>query len=492
MKRFLVFLLFFLMIIIPARTPANPMPATSHSNTATKKPTPVPVENTQVLSPALTATCEPTPLPEDAQNSDHTTYQFNISLNYREHSLVVSEIIDYTNNTGETLSYLPLLVPPAYSEGAFQLDSLQMDSAHQHSTTRLEEGILHIQPNPALGVSEKLELSLIFHLTPTQKNSTFGYTERQLLLADWYPFIPPYLDGQGWLLNPPGAVGEYLSYPLSHFSVNLMISPPDKSLIVAASAPLESHDGNCYRYTAKDVRNFSLGISPEYQVSSSENDSVDIQVYTFPEHASKGQRAAALALRTWETYTNLYGGNPRGFMSIIEADIHDGLECDGLFYLSDWYFKNAGDSPKNYFETLIVHETSHQWFYGMVHNDQANEPWLDEALATYSELLYLESHHPELTDWWWDFRVNAYSPSGYVNSTIYDYVEYRPYINAVYLNGVRFLHELRQAMGDRAFKAFLHAYAQSGQDHHDSSSFFSLLTKFSDIDTSPIVTKYFK
>jgi hypothetical protein len=31
------------------------------------------------------------------------------------------------------------------------------------------------------------------------------------------------------------------------------------------------------------------------------------------------------------------------------------------------------------------HEVAHQWFYGLVGNDQGRDPWLDEGLASYAE-----------------------------------------------------------------------------------------------------------
>jgi hypothetical protein len=34
------------------------------------------------------------------------------------------------------------------------------------------------------------------------------------------------------------------------------------------------------------------------------------------------------------------------------------------------------------------HEIGHQWFYALVGNDQARDPWLDEGLATYAEGRY--------------------------------------------------------------------------------------------------------
>jgi aminopeptidase N len=35
---------------------------------------------------------------------------------------------------------------------------------------------------------------------------------------------------------------------------------------------------------------------------------------------------------------------------------------------------------------LVHHETAHQWFYSLVGNDQARDPWLDEALATWAQV----------------------------------------------------------------------------------------------------------
>jgi aminopeptidase N len=34
---------------------------------------------------------------------------------------------------------------------------------------------------------------------------------------------------------------------------------------------------------------------------------------------------------------------------------------------------------------ITPHEVGHMWFYSLVGNDQARDPWLDEGLATYSE-----------------------------------------------------------------------------------------------------------
>jgi len=34
---------------------------------------------------------------------------------------------------------------------------------------------------------------------------------------------------------------------------------------------------------------------------------------------------------------------------------------------------------------VVTHELAHQWFYGLVGDNQGRDPWLDEGLATYAE-----------------------------------------------------------------------------------------------------------
>ena len=476
---------------------------TSSGNTATPgevltaSPTPCPT-GTQRSTTETTAAVSTDPSPEAKPSSDPTaqcegiSYDMNISLNYSEHSLSVYQIIDYTNGAGAPLAELPLVVPPARFEGAFALISVQADPTFGRVESRMEDGVIYIQPDSPLEPGQSIRLNLLFQLHLPEGESAFGYTDRQLLLADWYPFIPLYIEGHGWLINPPGDVGEYLVYPLSNFSIELQISPPNESLIVAASAPLVENKGNCYHYLAENVRNFSLAISPEYQVVTQCSDLVTANVYLFPEHTNLGERAAGLVLQAWETYSGLYGENPRSFLSVVESEINDGLECDGLFFLSDCYFDTADETPQNYFELLTVHETAHQWFYGLIHNDQANEPWLDEIFATYSEVLFYEAHHPELVQWWWNFRVWEYTPTGDVNGAIYDYSKVRPYINATYLRGVLFMQDIRDCIGDPAFKAFLSEYTRvEGSDFRDADFFFEILAQVSNVDISPIIDAYF-
>jgi aminopeptidase N len=179
----------------------------------------------------------------------------------------------------------------------------------------------------------------------------------------------------------------------------------------------------------------------------------------------------------------------------VEADFLDGMEEDGLYFLGSEYFSAYTGDPASYLVALSAHETAHQWWFAMVGNDQAHAPWLDEALSTYSECLFYEQEYPDLVDWWWQTRVQAYSPQGKVDSTIYDFNTFRPYVNAVYLRGAIFLEELRQTIGDEAFFDFLRGYFNTIQKSDlaltDANQFWDILSQYTTADLSGLRSRYF-
>ena len=174
----------------------------------------------------------------------------------------------------------------------------------------------------------------------------------------------------------------------------------------------------------------------------------------------------------------------------------DGMEYDGMYFLSNGFYNLYTNTPGEYLIAIAAHETAHQWWYAMVGNDQALEPWLDEAFCTYSERLFYENKYPEALEWWWNYRIFYYQPQGWVDDSIYNphgvAKAYRAYRDAVYLNGALFLEDLRLLIGDEAFFDFLRDYAQSFTHKiATTSDFFTLLQKYTTEDITPITDKYF-
>ena len=91
-----------------------------------------------------------------------------------------------------------------------------------------------------------------------------------------------------------------------------------------------------------------------------------------------------------------------------------------------------------------------------------------------------------------NFRVNHNNPTGWVDSRVYDTVNFRSYVNAVYFNGANFLDALRLRIGDAAFFAFLQDYyARERGGISSAGDFFSILSQHAGVDYSDLVNAYF-
>jgi aminopeptidase N len=177
----------------------------------------------------------------------------------------------------------------------------------------------------------------------------------------------------------------------------------------------------------------------------------------------------------------------------VEADFLDGMEFDGLIFLSHAFYDFYTGDQKSNLTIIAAHEVAHQWWYGYVGNDQALEPWLDETLSTFSELYFYENVYPDLAGWYWENRVTFHEPQGWVDSTIYDAAGFYPYRDAVYLRGAMFLRELRDLMGEEPFLEFLRDYLRRfSYRQATADDFFSLLSEHTQADLSGLIGTYFE
>lgn len=454
-------------------------------------------------SPApVQATASPTPQATPSQAAPQpelplSQYSLSTVLDYDLHHLTVEEKIHYVNHASEPLPDLLLLVEPNRFLGGFTLTQITWEDGSPVSGYTLSGPELRLPLAQPLQPEASLNLSLSYELNLPQQPAPFGYTERQANLGDWYPYAPPYTPGEGWLVRADADYGEHLAYDMADFQVEIRLARPSAAtgepLTVAASA-LPQIEGDTYRYHLAPARNFAWSVSPLYQVESATVDDITVTAYSFPFHPTADEPALLGTAKALSTFNELFSPYPHDSLSVVEADFLDGMEYDGLIFLSHAFYDFYPGDQKSNLALIAAHEVAHQWWYGLVGNDQADEPWLDEALSTYSELLFYEKVYPDLADWWWQNRIYFHKPEGWVDNPIYGYGpnDFYPYRNAVYLRGAQFLGELRQSMGDQAFFDFLHDYLERfSYRQATGDDFFALLAKHTSADLSSLIDAYF-
>ena len=434
----------------------------------------------------------------------------DVQFNYSNKSALVSETIAYTNLSNETLTSLVLAVEPTCTH-SFSLNALFVDgqpvtnylfdpqNVQAYIRHRLEVPLA--QPLPPNGqVALALNFGLILPQVANYDDETdlcsqiFGYTARQVNLVDWYPFIVPYIPGKGWVLHNPWYYGEHLTYEAADFDVSVAFTDGSNPVIASSGAEAPSATGASRRFTLEAGRTFALSFSTEYEVAATNVGDVTIYSYYFPSYPIPANAVLQATANSFQIYSQRYGPYPHKTLSVVQGDFDDGMEFSALYFHSKGIYNNYDGTLVNHLTAVSVHETAHQWWFEQVANDQGFEPWLDESLATYSEIVFYETVAPEaLTSWWWTYRFDPYQQLDQVDTRIYEGEGQRLYWNKVYLNGAHFLQDLRARIGDDAFFAFLQDYlAQMRGKIATSADFFAILRQHTSADYSDIIGKYFK
>jgi hypothetical protein len=493
----------------PTLTPFAPQ-----SNIPTSLPSPI-ATNTIATIPIFdgngTSTGVPTLLPASAMNTSTPSitplstiatgaipvfvpskYTLSVMLDYGDHVLIADETVHYLNSTGENLSSLVLAVEPNLWKDCYIPGRMSANGQTVRNFTFTSDRLEIILPEP-LAPNDAIDLFMHFelHLPAADVYHVFGYNNYQINLVDWYPFIVPYISGQGWLLHPAANVGEHLAYDVESFDMTLHLTDPNLHATIAASGPAESITFG-WRYRLNRVRSFAFSASTEYKTASTKLNGITVKSYFFGSESAQGQTVLSEVVKALTTFTKLFGPDHYSSLSIVESPFYDGLEYDGLFFLSRDYYTAENGTVLNNLIDIAVHETAHQWWFGSVGNDQAAEPWLDEALATYSERLFYEQNYPEVKAWQ-AFRIDADNPTGWVDIDIYHGIDFRTYANAVYLRGAQFLQALRERVGEDAFFAFLKDYAaQMAGKRATAADFFLILRQHTSADISDLLQEYFQ
>jgi hypothetical protein len=419
-----------------------------------------------------------------------TRYSLQAILQGDLHHLDVQETIHYVHRSPAAAPDLVLVVEANRLPGRFDLQDLTWGDGRKIEGARLEGGLLSIPLAGGLQPGDSVDLRANYTLNLPDERGSLAATPRQSNFVDWYLRLPPYDAEMGWRVHEPTGVGEHQSYESADVDVRLRL--PDEPGLMLAASGVPQAEGDWSIFHLQDVRDFSWSVSRQLVVLSAMAQGIELKAYVFAEHQVAGDAALQTASEALSVFQKRFSPYPLKRLSIVEADFFDGRESSGIFFLDTDYFAAYNHTPGGYLTALAAHETAHQWWFSVIGNDQAREPWLDESLSCYSEALYYEEVHPDWLAWWWDYRVQRFKPEGDVGGSIDDFPNFRTYVNAVYLNGAVFLQQLRQIIGDSAFNSFLADYAAQGAGRlMTGQDFFSLLDTHTAQDLSPFIASYF-
>ncbi|MBT3712309.1 MAG: hypothetical protein HOG15_03050, partial [Anaerolineae bacterium] len=184
--------------------------------------TPIPSKTSSLITatPILsTETPTETPIPVPTEIPlEYAQYTLYATLDYAGKTVHVEESILYPNKSEETLNDLLLAVEPNFWASGFILHELSVNGVATNYT--LEGQRMTIPLTVPLTPNQNIEIKMHYTLNlpfaeqgdpSVTRARIYGYTNRQVNLTNWYPFVVPRKNGL-WQLPEPWHFGEHLLY----------------------------------------------------------------------------------------------------------------------------------------------------------------------------------------------------------------------------------------------------------------------------------------
>ncbi|MGW1051487.1 M1 family aminopeptidase [Streptomyces sp. NPDC002521] len=253
-------------------------------------------------------------------------------------------------------------------------------------------------------------------------------------------------DSVGWHLDPYTNNGESFYSLAADFKVTL---DHPSGLLVPATGTATDTPGTSGRTvttaTASKVRDFAWAAGPFTKISGTSSAGVAVNVYSVAGiSSSSAQSMLATAETAVDAHAGRFGAYPYGE---LDAVLDDNYWFGGMEY--------PGFVLDVVSSTALTHEIGHQWWYGIVGDDEYNSPWLDEAFTDYATDLALGKTGANC----WNSVSWASSAEKITNSMAYWDAHSSRYSTVVYGYGKCALHDLRRVLGDTAMAKVLKDYA---------------------------------
>jgi hypothetical protein len=216
-----------------------------------------------------------------------------------------------------------------------------------------------------------------------------GRIDRYYFLAQWFPKVAV-LEAGGWNAHEFHATTEFFA---DYGSYDVRITTPIGWMVGATGraegAPAIREGKATHRYRQDDVHDFAWVTSPDLlerreRFTHGSLPPVEMRLLLQPEHVSQAARHFAATRAALRYYGEWFGPYPYGHITIVDPAWQSG--SDGMEYPTLLTGGTRWLAPQGYTEPeeVVVHEAGHQFWYGIVGNNEFEHAWLDEGLNTFA------------------------------------------------------------------------------------------------------------
>ena len=264
---------------------------------------------------------------------------------------------------------------PRSAPAQAKLETGQVTIAGRPVTSDLDDPTtLVVRSDDGFRAGRAVDVSMSWRLhVPGAANDRISRNGDAMRLGSFFPILP-WEPGVGWATDAPvGGFAEASTAPTADFDLTVVI--PEGFSVLASGTPDPVRPGH---FTASAMRDVAMSVGRFDTVSAvaMAPQAVQVTVGLHRGTVDSGGTSPYLdrVVASLEDFGRRFGAYPwPTFTFAITPELGGGIEYPG----------HVMQGPN----TLGVtsHEVGHQWFYGLVGNDQGRDPWLDEGLASWAE-----------------------------------------------------------------------------------------------------------
>ncbi|HZG17874.1 MAG TPA: M1 family metallopeptidase [Candidatus Bathyarchaeia archaeon] len=328
-----------------------------------------------------------------------------------------------------------------------------------------------------LGVGRKdhpvRQIDMQFELIVPLNDGRISYNDHAIWLGNWLPILA-IKDAAGWHLDPYYPMGDPFYSDIADYHVTVTL-PSGYQL---ASTGLESKavmtewrpsGGKRYELDARNVRDFAMVVmdGTYRELSTQAGDTLVRTWWQEGDDLEQVRRMHETAVRSLAYYGEEFAPYPYEEYDVVKTGgFFGGMEYPGIVFIEGGYYEERRD----YGTIVVAHETAHQWFYGLVGNDEVREAWVDEGLTDYATMAFIYRDSPDLGAKYVEMRkaqakaASQYSEQGLsVWQPLPLFPTWQSYSELVYSRAASMLWDLREAWGEDAVHAALCQYVEQHQ-----------------------------
>ena len=349
------------------------------------------------------AACSKSKMSQAIKNGD--AYTIVAAYDDENHVLSATQTVEMTNRSensfgavkfhiyanqyreGATNSVVPQVYrsqayPNGNSFGDITFDSVKVNGTPVAYTIEGDDmDVLSVPMESELFPDQKVTVEMTYEVQLANIRHRLGYTEQTVNLGNFYPILC-HVDNGSYTASPYYNIGDPFVSDVANYNVSLTL--PEKFTVASSGELKEATSNNglaTYTYSANAVRDFAMVLSTQFKKLTRTVGNTQVNYYYYND--ADAETSLGTACGMLEYLNENVGAFPYAQYSVAETEFcYGGMEYPCLAMIT---------SGSNSYQEAVAHETAHQWFYGLVGNDQIANAWMDEGLSEFLTYLYMDA-----------------------------------------------------------------------------------------------------